>query len=105
MTGLFFHNIARRWPNCLVYDPNGYLLEGMETIQLQDGGNTNDQQNFYTQQLAFIFEPIKNWTINVEGNMSRQNTQAVILPFMPMIFMETPMASAGIQRWQQALHR
>jgi TonB-linked SusC/RagA family outer membrane protein len=82
MTGLFFHNIARRWPNCPVYDPNGYLLEGMETIQLQDGGNTNDQQNFYTQQLAFIFEPIKNWTINVEGNMvtSRQNTQAVILP-------------------------
>jgi TonB-linked SusC/RagA family outer membrane protein len=82
MTGLFFHNIARRWPNCPVRDPNGYLLEGMETIQLEDGGKTNDQQNFYTQQLGLAIEPIKGWTIHLEGNMvtSYQNTHAVILP-------------------------
>ena len=28
MTGLFFHNIARRWPTCPVYDDNGHLFEG-----------------------------------------------------------------------------
>lgn len=26
LTGLFFHNIARRWPTCPAYDPNGYPI-------------------------------------------------------------------------------
>lgn len=82
MTCLFFHNIARRWPNCPVYDNNGYLYPGMETIQLEDGGNTNQQQNYYTEQLAFVYEPIKDWKINVEGNMvtNYSSTHSVILP-------------------------
>lgn len=69
MTGLFFHNIARRWPTCPVYDPNGYLQEGMEVIQMKDGGIQTKQKDYNYQQLQFIFEPIKDWKIYAEGNM------------------------------------
>ncbi len=79
---LFFHNIIRRWPTNPVYDPNGYLLEGMETIQLRDGGETTTQKNYYTNQVALVLEPVKNWKINLEGNMRRYNsdTHYVVLP-------------------------
>ncbi|ADV42271.1 TonB-dependent receptor plug [Bacteroides helcogenes P 36-108] len=73
MTGLFFHNIARRWPTCPAYDPNGYIQEGMELIQMEDGGVQQQKKNYYTQQLAFVFEPLKDWHINVEGNMRTYN--------------------------------
>ena len=69
MTGLFFHNIARRWPTCPVYDDNGHLFEGMELIQMENGGKQTQQKNYYTQQLALRLEPIKDWTINIDGNM------------------------------------
>jgi len=73
MTALFFHNIARRWPTCPVYTPNGYLNEGMEVIQMRDGGIQTQKKNYYTNQLAFVFEPIKDWHINLEGNMRTFN--------------------------------
>ena len=66
---LFMHNIARRWPNIPVYDPNGHLMPSMETIAIKEGGNQLTQKNYYTNQLALVFEPIKNWRINLEGNM------------------------------------
>lgn len=66
---LFMHNIARRWPNCPVYDPNGYLMTGFETLTLRDGGVNDTQGNYYTNQLALVLEPVKDWTIHVEGNM------------------------------------
>ena len=66
---LFMHNIARRWPNIPVYDPNGHLMPSMETIAMKEGGEQFTQKNYYTNQLALIFEPIKNWRINLEGNM------------------------------------
>ena len=82
MTGLFFHNIARRWPTCPVYDPNGYLLEGMELIQMKEGGVQTEQKNYYTQQVGLVFEPIKDWHINVEGSMRtyNQNQHYAVLP-------------------------
>ena len=73
MTGLFFHNIARRWPTCPVYDPNGYLLEGMEIIQMKEGGVQTEQKNYYTQQVGLVIEPIKDWHINIEGSMRTYN--------------------------------
>jgi TonB-linked SusC/RagA family outer membrane protein len=73
MTGLFFHNIARRWPTCPVYDPNGYLLEGMEIIQMSEGGIQTEQKNYYTQQVGLVIEPIKDWHINIEGSMRTYN--------------------------------
>lgn len=39
LTGLFFHNIARRWPTCPVVDPNGHYQRDMEIVQLEDGGS------------------------------------------------------------------
>jgi len=47
MTGLFFHNIARRWPVNPVYDPNGYYMEGNEVIQMEDGGIQNNSEGLY----------------------------------------------------------
>lgn len=73
MTGLFFHNIARRWPTCPVYDDNGYLTDGMELLQMRDGGTQVHEKNYYTQQLAFVFEPIKDWFIHADGNMRTYN--------------------------------
>ena len=73
MNGLFFHNIARRWPTCPVYDDNGYLFDGMELIQMQNGGVQTQKKNYYTQQLSLVFEPLKDWHINMEGNMRTYN--------------------------------
>lgn len=73
LTGLFFHNIARRWPTCPAYDPNGYPMNGVEITELEDGGRQTNQKDLNTQQLQFVFEPIKNWTINIEGALRTEN--------------------------------
>lgn len=67
--GLFYHNIARRWPTNPLYDPNGFLMEGSEAIQLRDGGRDKDQKDWNYQQIQLTFEPIKDWKIYAEGNM------------------------------------
>ena len=71
--GLFYHNIARRWPVCMPYDPNGHMMEGMELLELEKGGTTQDQKDWFTQQLQFTFEPIKDWHITVNGSMQTYN--------------------------------
>lgn len=73
LTGLFFHNIARRWPTCPAYDPNGYPMSGVEITELEDGGKQINQEDLNTQQLKFVFEPIKDWHINVEGALRTKN--------------------------------
>ena len=67
MTGLFFHNIARRWPTCPVVDPNGHWSADMEIIQMEEGGKQTSEKNWITNQIQFVFEPIKDWHINVEA--------------------------------------
>lgn len=66
--GLFFHNLARRWPTIPVTDPNGHYPESSEIVQLEDGGRDNKSTDDFTQQLQLIIEPIKNWRITAEGN-------------------------------------
>ena len=83
MSGLLIHNIARRWPTCPLYDPNGYYMDEMEVISLEDGGVRNQQKNYYTQQVGFVFEPIKDWHINVEGNM-RTYTRGIHQEVLPV---------------------
>lgn len=75
LTGLFFHNIARRWPTCPAYDPNGYPMDGMEILQLEDGGKQRNEKDLNTQQLQLIFEPVKNWTVHLEGALRTNNTR------------------------------
>lgn len=69
LTGLFFHNIARRWPTCFPIDPNGHWGEGMEIAELEDGGTYNENNDLFTQQLRFTIEPLKEWRIHLEGSM------------------------------------
>lgn len=51
LTGLFFHNIARKWPLQPAYDPNGYPMNESEIQQMEDGGRQNNQTDIYTNQL------------------------------------------------------
>lgn len=74
LTGHFFHNLPRRWPNLPAYDPNGNPMEEGGIEQMKNGGKQNSQKDFNTNQIAFVFEPIKDWHINVEGSI-RTTTQ------------------------------
>src|SRR5690554_537400 len=73
MTGLFFHNIARRWPTNPVIDPNGHYHEGNEIVQMRDGGVDKSEKDYLYQQLQFVFEPVKDWYIRAEGNYNTIN--------------------------------
>ena len=75
MTGLFFHNIARRWPTCPAVDPHGHPFPDMEIIQMEEGGIQTSQKDWYTNQLQFVFEPIKDWHITVDGSMRHHNSK------------------------------
>lgn len=59
LTGLFFHNIARRWPTNPAYDPNGHPVDGMEIEQLENGGKQINQKDLNTQQLQSFSNPSK----------------------------------------------
>ena len=74
LTGNFFHNLARKWPVQPAYDPNGFPMDEGEVEQMENGGKQNSQKDFYTNQVQLIFEPIKNWRINIEGSL-RSTTQ------------------------------
>ncbi len=82
MTGLFFHNIARRWPTCFVVDPHGNYAADMEIIQMEEGGEQTSQKNWHTNQLQVVFEPIKDWHITVDGSLRQYNRQGhwAVLP-------------------------
>ena len=73
MTGLFFHNIARRWPTNAVLDPNGHYIEGNEILQMRDGGIDKDQKDYLYQQVQFVFNPLNDWFIRAEGNYNTIN--------------------------------
>lgn len=82
MTGLFFHNIARRWPTNPVYTPNGTYLWGQETIQLAEGGRQNAQTDYSNQQLSLIAKPIEGLFLKAENNynLTYRNAHWAVLP-------------------------
>lgn len=65
--GLFYHNIARRWPTVPLKDPNGNYVYGNEVAHLNNGRNENQTDEFI-QQLALVFTPVKGWNTHVELN-------------------------------------
>ena len=73
MTGLFFHNIARRWPTNPIFDPNGHYVHGNEILQMENGGLDATQNDKLYQQLALEFRPVKGWKIRLEGNYNTVN--------------------------------
>lgn len=68
MTGLFFHNIARRWPTNPVRDINGHLIPGNETIQMRDGGIDRNQKDRVNQQLILEARPMEGLLVRAENN-------------------------------------
>lgn len=75
MTGLFFHNIARRWPTNAVVDPNGHYTYGNEIIQMRDGGKDIRQTDRLNQQITLQATPLEGWMIRAEGNYNTSNFQ------------------------------
>ncbi|WP_329904860.1 TonB-dependent receptor [Porphyromonas pogonae] len=73
MTGLFFHNIARRWPTNPVYDPNGHYMEGNEILQMENGGKDKNEKDWLYQTLALNLRPLEGWNINAEFNYVTTN--------------------------------
>jgi len=69
LSGLFYHNILRRWPNNVAIDPNGYPTETSEIIQLQDGGRMKEDVDQNFQQLQIDISPLKGWNIHLQGNV------------------------------------
>ncbi|MGQ7868648.1 TonB-dependent receptor [Sunxiuqinia sp. sy24] len=68
-SGLFFHNIARRWPTIPVKDPNGHYTDSSgEIVQLRDGGRTSDRSDWVYQQAQLVINPLEGWNIYVDGN-------------------------------------
>lgn len=82
MTGLFFHNIARRWPMNPVRDINGHLIPGNETIQMSQGGVDRNQKDFVNQQLNFTIQPFEGLDIHLENgyNNTYNNNHWDVLP-------------------------
>lgn len=70
-SGLFYHNIARRWPTVPVYDPNGNYTAQSQIPQLE-GADQNTQTDEMIQQLSLVITPLKNWKIHIEGNFKNR---------------------------------
>lgn len=75
MEGLFFHNIARRWPNMPVIDPNGHYMDEMEIAELEQMGKRFEKSDMMSQQLRFTFTPLEGWNIVVDGAMRTNNNK------------------------------
>lgn len=73
LNGLFFHNVLRKWPNMVAFDPNGHYADNSEIIHLQDGGRVNEEVEQNYQQLQVDITPLKGWNIHLQGNI-RTNT-------------------------------
>ncbi|HIB8181835.1 TPA: SusC/RagA family TonB-linked outer membrane protein [Elizabethkingia anophelis] len=67
MSGLFYHNIARRWPTNSAKDPNGNYMPGSEIPELENS-NRKNQEDILTQQVALVFAPTKAWETRAEFN-------------------------------------
>ncbi len=65
--------MIRYWPVIPLKDPNGYYNEPSKVNQVKDGGREESQNDIFTQQLAFVIEPITDWRINAELNYKTRN--------------------------------
>lgn len=68
MGGLFYHNIARRWPTNPVRDPNGHYADGGEVIQMRDGGRSISEKDQMYHQFKIDLEITKGWKVISELN-------------------------------------
>jgi len=85
--GNFYEKIGRQtWSNLPVYDENGYYNNSnadTPAMQLALGGKRNVQSDNVSHQVAFIFEPVKNWLTHFELNYNTytSNVNETALPY------------------------
>lgn len=72
-SGLFFHNIARRWPTNPVKDPNGHYTKASEIVQLTQGGRNIIQTDELYLQGKMTVTPIEDWNIIGSANFRITN--------------------------------
>lgn len=68
MNSLFYHNLGRRSPLSPIYMPNGEYNKESLIPALQDGGQNISKNRQFHNQLTLVFEPLKDWHINLEVN-------------------------------------
>lgn len=80
--GLFYHNIARRWPTTPVKEPNGEYHFQSEINQLKEGGRTINQEDKVYFQGELVITPLEGWEIyaNANYNITNTNNHQDILP-------------------------
>ncbi|WP_286761363.1 SusC/RagA family TonB-linked outer membrane protein [Salegentibacter sp. UBA1130] len=82
-SGLFYHNIARRWPTVPVRDPNGNFGDASgEIVQLEQGGRTDNLTDRLFMQGQFTITPVEGWNIYAIGNykLTNNNNHENVLP-------------------------
>lgn len=94
MDGLFFHNIARRWPQMPVKDPNGHYTFNTEIQNIVEGGRSKSKGDMFSQQIRFTFNPVKDWNIIVEGanRINHSMNRSWHLPIISWYMDNTPTA-------------
>src|SRR5699024_1851776 len=80
--GLYYHNIARRWPTVPVKNPDGFYSDPSEINQLREGGRTKDITDIYFIQGKLTINPTEQWNIIAEGNykIKNLNNHSDVLP-------------------------
>ncbi|EOZ91525.1 TonB-dependent receptor [Indibacter alkaliphilus LW1] len=74
LNDLFYHNIARRWPNVPVRDPNGFFSDPSEINQLREGGRVENLRDFNYMQGQLTYTPLPGWNIVASANYRVINT-------------------------------
>ena len=81
--GLFYHNIARRWPTVPVTDPNGHYTDASGEIpQLEQGGRSDYITDRFYLQGGLTITPLEGWNIYASANykVTNNNNHQNILP-------------------------
>lgn len=71
----FYANLLRQgWPTLPLYDPNGYLFSAPSPVLgIEQGGQSNKENDNYYHQLSAIITPLQGWQINLEFNYHTQS--------------------------------
>ena len=93
--GQLYYNVMRTWPTYALYDPNGHFINGLDALRLVDGGVSNTRSDYFTNQVQLVWEPVKNWHINIESSARiwDWSLHEEILPVYYYDAYETPVAT------------
>ena len=80
----WMHNIARKWPNVPLINPDGNYSDPSEVILFENGGRDKVKNDNYSIVGELIFTPLKGWntTVNYSFNAHYINSEYNPLPVM-----------------------